>query len=239
MIRAIRTRWKRSCEVRFTLIAEFDDVGQGARSCGSQTTELVARLTALEQGVRERDAGCDLNKLPRQLVAQPVWHRERHEDREYEQHSEMLARVKEFNEDVDKLLSEYKQELIRSKNRKLLRGLFRVCIRLCLHAGRECCVMGNQDQTHDPSPAEHRQPQLQQDARTDCPHQYCSERSVKTKQFYWWQLEECHVRIKSWEARVMQLELLRKLPLRTLPRRSRAPAQTRPEQVKSLHQTQS
>ena len=63
----------------------------------------------MDEGVRERDAGCSLNKLLRQLVALPVWHREWREDREREQHSEMLARVTEFSEDVDKLFAECKQ----------------------------------------------------------------------------------------------------------------------------------
>ena len=46
-----------------------------------------------------------------QSVAQPVWHREWHEDREYEQHLEMLARVKEFGGHVGKLLAEYQQDI--------------------------------------------------------------------------------------------------------------------------------
>ena len=64
----------------------------------------------MDHGVRERDAGCSLNKLLRQLVALPVWHREWHEDREREQHSEVLARVTQFSEDVDKLFTECKQD---------------------------------------------------------------------------------------------------------------------------------
>ena len=36
---------------------------------------------------------------------------EGHEDWEHEQHREMLARVKEFDEDVDKLLAEYQQDI--------------------------------------------------------------------------------------------------------------------------------
>ena len=127
----------------------------------------------MEQDVRERDAGC-----------KPVWHREWHEDQDHEKHSEMLARVNEFNEDVDKLFAEYqqdiecgqlgecnqelkdcvteprrtlrrvqRQELLRSRVRVqvCLRGLFPVRIRVWmrgrLHAERDCCVMGNQDQT--------------------------------------------------------------------------------------------
>ena len=38
-------------------------------------------------------------------------HREWHEDREHEQHREMLPRVKEFDGDVDKLLAEYQQDI--------------------------------------------------------------------------------------------------------------------------------
>ena len=137
----------------------------------------------MDEGVRERDAGCSLNKLLRQLVALPVWHREWREDRDREQHSEMLARLKEFNEDVDKLFAECKQDtesdpdecnqelkdcvpeprqILRRMSRQeslrmclrvqvcfreSLRGLFRVWIRLRLHAEREYCVMGNHDQT--------------------------------------------------------------------------------------------
>ena len=93
----------------------------------------------------------------------------------------MLARVNEFNEDVDKSFAEdiesrqpgecnqelkdcvteprrtlrrvQRQELLRSRVRVqvCLRGLFRVRIqmwmRVRLHAERDCCVMGNQDQT--------------------------------------------------------------------------------------------
>ena len=65
----------------------------------------------MDQGVLERDAGCSLNKLLRQLVAQPVCHREWHEGREREQHNEMLARVEEFDGDDDKLLVEYQQDI--------------------------------------------------------------------------------------------------------------------------------
>ena len=77
--------------------------------------EIASRLNAVEQCVRERDAGCNLNTMlrqsalqarRRQSVAQPVWHREWHE-----QHREMLARVKEFDGDVDKLLREYQQDI--------------------------------------------------------------------------------------------------------------------------------
>ena len=72
------------------------------------------------QGVRERDGGRNLKTMLRQSalqvrrgqsVAQPVWLREWHEDLEYEQHREMLARVKEFDGDVDKLLAEYQQDI--------------------------------------------------------------------------------------------------------------------------------
>ena len=127
----------------------------------------------MDEDVRERDAGCSLNKLLRQLVALPVWHREWREDRDREQHSEMLARLKEFNEDVDKLFAECKQDtesdpdecnqelkdcvpeprqILRRMSRQeslrmclrvqvcfreSLRGLFRVWIRLRLHAERE------------------------------------------------------------------------------------------------------
>ena len=38
-------------------------------------------------------------------------HREWHEDREHEQHHKMLARVKEFDGDVDKLLAEYQHDI--------------------------------------------------------------------------------------------------------------------------------
>ena len=44
-------------------------------------------------------------------MAQRVWHREWHEDREHEPHREMLTRVKEFDGDVDKLLVEYQQDI--------------------------------------------------------------------------------------------------------------------------------
>ena len=70
----------------------------------------------MEHGVRERerDAGCNLDTVLRQSalqarrgqsVAQPVWHREWHEDQEHEQHREMLTRVKEFDGDVDKFVA--------------------------------------------------------------------------------------------------------------------------------------
>ena len=62
----------------------------------------------MEQGVVGRDKARRGQPVAK-LVAQPVWHREWHEDREYEQHREMLARVKEFFGDVDKLLAEYQQ----------------------------------------------------------------------------------------------------------------------------------
>ena len=58
---------------------------------------IASKLNAMDPGVRERDAGCSLNKLLRQSVTQPVWHREWHEDREHG-HSGMLARMKELNE---------------------------------------------------------------------------------------------------------------------------------------------
>ena len=87
--------------------------------------------------------------------------------------------------------------------------------------------------------------------------------AAKTEQYYWWLLEKCDMRIKFWEARDVQLQnnhgaysqwckeqvqndgqkegtsrrtlLLRKLSSRTKRRRSRAPAQTRPEPIKPLH----
>ena len=65
----------------------------------------------MDQGVLERDAGKSLNKLLRQLVVQAVCHREWHEDRECEQHNEMLARVEEFDGDDDKLLVEHQQDI--------------------------------------------------------------------------------------------------------------------------------
>ena len=70
--------------------------------------------------MRERDAGCNLNTMLQQLalpaprgqsIAQPIRHRERHEDWEHKQHREMLTRVKEFDGDVDKLLAEYQQDI--------------------------------------------------------------------------------------------------------------------------------
>ena len=73
--------------------------------------EVSSRLNAMEQGVRARDAGCNLDTVLRQSIAQPLWHRERHEGREHEQHREMLTRVKEFDGDVDKLLAEYQQDI--------------------------------------------------------------------------------------------------------------------------------
>ena len=65
----------------------------------------------MDQGVRERDAECSLNKLLRLLVAHPMCHREWHEDQEREQHNEMLARAKEFVGDDDKLLVEYQHDI--------------------------------------------------------------------------------------------------------------------------------
>ena len=81
-------------------------------------TLITCCITAVEQDVRERDAGCNLNTTLRQSalqarrgqsVAQLVWHREWHQDREFQR--EMLARVKEFDGDVDKLLVEYQQDV--------------------------------------------------------------------------------------------------------------------------------
>ena len=45
-----------------------------------------------------------------QPVAKPLTQSVRHRDREHDQHSEMLARVKEFDGDNDKLLVEYEQD---------------------------------------------------------------------------------------------------------------------------------
>ena len=162
----------------------------------------------MDEDVRERDAGCSLNKLLRQLVALPVWHREWREDRDREQHSEMLARLKEFNEDVDKLFAECKQDTESDPDecnqelkdcvpepRQILRRMSRQeSLRMCLRVQvcfRESLrgVVSSMDSIAStrrarsdsgPAPAEHRQPQLQEDARTDCPQQCCSERSV------WW-----------------------------------------------------
>ena len=57
----------------------------------------------MEQGVVERDQarrGQPVAKRVTQSVAQPVWHRERHQEQDSESHREkdreMLARVKEF-----------------------------------------------------------------------------------------------------------------------------------------------
>ena len=75
------------------------------------TDVIASKSNAMEQGVRERDAGCNLDTMLRQSIAQPVWHRELHADWEYEQHREMLARVTEFDGDVDKLLAEYQQDI--------------------------------------------------------------------------------------------------------------------------------
>ena len=86
------------------------------RVTDSLMNEIASRLNAVEQGVRVRDAGCNLNTRQSAIharrgrsVAQPVWHREWHEDQEHEQHREMLARVKQFDGDVDKLLAECQQ----------------------------------------------------------------------------------------------------------------------------------
>ena len=47
----------------------------------------------------------------RQSVAWPVWQREWHDDEEHEHHREMLARVREYDGDVDNLLAEYQHDI--------------------------------------------------------------------------------------------------------------------------------
>ena len=71
----------------------------------------------MEQGVVGRDQarrGQPVGKPVTQPVAQPVRHRERHQEQDRESHREkdreMLARVKEFVGDADKLLAEYQQD---------------------------------------------------------------------------------------------------------------------------------
>ena len=73
--------------------------------------EIASRVNAMDQGVRERDAGCNVNTMIRQSVARPVWQREWHEDEEHQHHRKMLARVKKYVGDVDKLLAEYEPHI--------------------------------------------------------------------------------------------------------------------------------
>ena len=77
-----------------TLVAEHGDFGHGA----------VKSDSLMEQGVVGQDKARRGQPVAKP-VAPPVWHREWHEDREHEQHRErggdMLARVKEFDGDID------------------------------------------------------------------------------------------------------------------------------------------
>ena len=78
-------------------------VGSGARSHDSPIDEFSARLAALEQGVRERDAhiqhrNSTLTQQQRAIQAQSSGMSVSQPDL----HREMLARVKEFDGDDDK-----------------------------------------------------------------------------------------------------------------------------------------
>ena len=78
-------------------------VGSGTRSIGSPMDAFSARLAALEQGVRERDALIQhLNKM---LTLEQATHQAQSSGMSLSQpdlHREMLARVKEYDGDDDK-----------------------------------------------------------------------------------------------------------------------------------------
>ena len=88
-----------------------------------------SRLNAVEQGVRERDAGCNLyastvgNTSSTRTVGSTASLAPRVARGPGTQHREMLARVKEFDGDVDKLLAEYQHQ--NSPSSSLIRNSIR------------------------------------------------------------------------------------------------------------------
>ena len=191
-------------------------------------------MPALEKGVVGRDAeyAQHLNKVLTQQrtvvraqqdvaldqvqsrgtsVVQPVWP------------CEMLARLKESDGDDDKLLAEYQQDIESGQPREV-RQEFKGCVaelpRVCLQAERECCVMVLQNQLNvDNCDYERMSERI---AHTSvAPNEVCggtqltrgklricATEASETKQPYLWRLEKCEVRIKAWEARVLQFEAL-------------------------------
>ena len=83
--------------------------------------------------------------------------------------------MKEFDEDVDKLLAEHQLELESDHHEEFtqeLKGRITHSLRGHVHVERECCVMVLRDQLSIDKP------QVREGAHTDCPHQNCSERRV-------------------------------------------------------------
>ena len=129
----------------------------------------------------------------------------------------MLAQVKEFDADDEKLLAEYQQD-IESGQPQEVRQEFKGCVaellRVCLQEERECCIMVLQNQLNvDNCDCERMSERITH--TSVAPNELCggtlricATHAVETKQSYLWRLEKWEVRINVWEARVIQLEAL-------------------------------
>ena len=108
----------------------------------------------MEQGVIGRDAGYaqHLNNVlsQQQTVVQAQQDQSSAtSEAQPDRHCKMLARVKEFDGDDDKLSAEYLQDIEPDQPgefRQELKGRVADSLRVCLHAERECCVIALEDQ---------------------------------------------------------------------------------------------
>ena len=143
-------------------------------------------------------------------------------------HREMLARVKEFDGEDDKLSAEYQQDIEPGQPgefRQELKDRVADSLRVHLHAERERCLIALEDQlSADNRVCERMHVQIahtgvtldEANARADIASSTTqltrgqlrtfAKVAAKMKQSYLWRLKKCDVRIKLWEARDSQLE---------------------------------
>ena len=153
-----------------------------------QSRHEIERHMALKQSVIGQDAAHNLNSVITKQQHGLVAQQDESSAKSVSQpdlHREMLARVKEIDEDDNKLFAEYQQDIQLDQPGEFKQKLKGLCCRFAssaftrrakmLHHGSPDAeqVECRQPGLPDPQSVQHRQPRVQRDACTDCPRQCC------------------------------------------------------------------